>query len=120
MTDSELRNDDVPVAAENPYATPDQAPTSAAGASGQDSPLVQRLKRGTGNDLIFCALLATLAAYFVPFGFVLDIVSLFLLTRVIVSRSKPSTGWVVCGIVVAIWNTIQLGLLLISLFVTPT
>ncbi|MEQ8790588.1 MAG: hypothetical protein RIC55_30100 [Pirellulaceae bacterium] len=99
MSDREV----APVAA-NPYLSPsvDVHPTV-------DSPLVRRVKRRTGNDLILCALLATICAFILPLGFLLEAVSLFLLVRVPLSRSKPAMPWMVCGIALAGWNVLNLG-----------
>lgn len=136
MSNAEVSNDDLivnpqpdvtkgknPEAQENPYASPEQAipqTRSTIDAPAPDSVLAQRLKPSTGHDLILYALLATICAfffstYFLPFGFVLNIGSLALLLGVVLSRCKPSALWIVCGILIAIWSTLHLGLLLLGL-----
>ena len=59
--------------------------------SADGSPLVQKLRRKSGNDLIWCAVVASAFGYFMPFGVALDGISLFLIIRSFVSRSRPDT-----------------------------
>ena len=105
-------NESSPIIDVNPYVSP--AASALDVAAPTSSSLLRHTKRSTGNDLILSALLATLFGLFttlfiVPFiGFLLDAVSLFLLARVVVSRSTPSTGWIVCGALVAAWNVFRL------------
>lgn len=131
MAEAEVSNDNLlvdpqadmetgttPDARENPYASPEQAnpqtiPTMDGPAP--DSVLARRLKPSTGHDLILYALLATICGYFLPFGLLFDLGSLGLLSGVVVSRCKPSVLWIVFGVLIAIWNTLRLGLLLLGL-----
>jgi hypothetical protein len=96
----------------NPYAPP-AMPVIVERP--KDTPLVSKLKRKTGNDLIIVAMVATFFGWFIPFGIVLDFVSLFLLARVIISRSKPDVVWIVLGVMVAMWNALRIGIVMLVL-----
>lgn len=101
----------------NPYQSP-EASGPLIDTSADGSPLVQKLRRKSGNDLIWCAVVASAFGYFIPFGVVLDGVSLFLIIRSFVSRSRPDTLGIVFGVIVGLWNVIRLGytvLLIIAL-----
>jgi hypothetical protein len=101
----------------NPYRSPEAA-GPLIDTSGDSSPLVKKLRRKSGNDLIWCAVAASVFGYFIPFGVVLDGLSLFLIIRSFVSRSRPDTIGIVFGVIVGLWNLIRLGVvvLLVAVF----
>jgi hypothetical protein len=102
----------------NPFASP-EASTPAATTAVADSPVVRRLKRSTGDDLVYSALLATLVG-FVFAGPILDIVSIFLLVRVKLSGAKPSRFCVFIAIPLLLFNAFRLGAFLWVLAGLPT
>lgn len=101
---------------ENPYASPQEAPTIRTSGT-TDSPLVSKLRRSTGNDQVVCALLATLMAHCIPFGFVFHVISLGLLGRLIWIRARPATWAIVVGVLTGLWNLLVLGILLLAVLV---
>lgn len=106
-SEAELASDNV-----NPYASPMMP------AIRTDSPLVAKLRRKTGNDLIIVSLVVTFFGWFIPFGIALDFVSLFLLVRVVLSRSKPDVVWIVLGVMAALWNMLRIGSMFLLFAVT--
>lgn len=106
-----------PPANENPYASPLEAPVIRTSGT-TDSPLVSKLRRSTGNDQVVCALIATLFAHCIPFGFVFHVISLGMLARLVWIRARPATWAVVVGVLTGLWNLAVLGILLLVLLMS--
>ena len=99
------RQDPEPI---NPY----QAPAVEIPPSVSDSPRVRSLRRRSGNDLIFASLFCSIFGFFIPFGFVLDLLSLFFLLRVLIARHRPTALWILLGVLVGLWNLLRVLILL--------
>ena len=97
----------------NPY----QAPAVEIGPSISSSPRVQALRRRSGNELIYTALLCSAFGFIVPAGFVLDFLSMFFLLRVLIARHKPSPACIVLAVLVGLWNLFRILLLLLMIVV---
>jgi hypothetical protein len=92
---------------ENPYASPQTAGFNPP-ASNQ-SPLIKKLKRRAGNDLVGMAALATFLSLFcIPFGIVLHPLSLFLLFYIKWTRASPHPVLVVVACLLAFWNALNI------------
>jgi hypothetical protein len=91
---------------QNPYRSPEASTPSISVDTA--TPLVKRLRRKSGDDQIWCAAIATIFGWFIPFGFVLDAVSLFFVIRTFTSKSKPGALAVVIGVLVGLWNVFRL------------
>lgn len=101
--------------ADAPEVNPFQAPAVEVAPKVSTSPLVQKLRRRSGNDLVYIAIFCTVFAFFIPFGFVLDAVSLFFLLRVVIGGHRPSVPCIVVGILTGLWNLFRLGVMLLVL-----
>jgi hypothetical protein len=104
---SDDRQDNQPPPDDNPYAAPREE-SAFPGTGSTDSPLVRKLRRSTGDDLIGCAVAATVMGHCIPFGFLLHMISLFLLARVLWVGARPATWAVILGVVTAIWNVLMI------------
>jgi len=71
------------------------------------SPLVERLKRRSGNDVVFISIMCTVFGWFVPAGFALDFLSLFLLGTLLFGRGKPSAKCIVLACLTALFNLLR-------------
>ena len=86
----------------NPFEAPKIEVTEA-----DSSPLIERLKRSSGNDLVFGAIMCSVFGWFVPFGFAMDFLSLFLLGTLLFGRGSPSAKCIVLACLTALLNLLR-------------
>lgn len=104
MIENSLQTIDATV--ENPYSTPEVDVEEVR----RESPLVQKMRRKSGNENILTAAACSLLGLFLPFGTLLELLSLFLLGNVVVRKHRPAWWAVLLAIPVGLWSLLRVAM----------